>query len=144
MIKDWIKLKKNQRPKTVGRLLQVKLPLLGVESLTAKVDTGAFSGSLHATAIKVIKTDNGKILQFVPHGKKEAITVDSFHKRNVTSSNGQAATRYAFETEIEILGKNYPITITLSNRSSMKYPMLVGRKFLSRHGFLVDVTINNK
>jgi len=144
MIKNWIKLKKTKSPKTVGMLLQVNLPLLGVKGLSAKVDTGAFSGSLHATGIKEVSDDSGKQLHFIPHGKKTVVSVDSFHSRHIKSSNGQVSTRYAFDTEVEILGENYPITVTLSNRSSMKHPMLIGRKFLRTHGFLVDVSINNQ
>lgn len=138
------KLIKPKKPKTVGMLLQVNLPLLGVKSLTAKVDTGAFSGSLHATKIKEIETNNAKLLQFTPHGKSSPVTADKFHSRIVKSSNGQRSLRYAIETDVIIMGRSYPITITLSNRDSMKYPMLIGRKFLRTHGFLVDVSINNK
>lgn len=125
-------------------LLQVNLPLLGVKGLSAKVDTGAFSGSLHATGIKEISKGSGKQLQFVPHGKTAPVNVDKFHSRRIKSSNGQVSTRYAFDTEVEIQGNSYPITVTLSNRSSMKNPMLIGRKFLRTHGFLVDVSINNQ
>lgn len=135
---------KPKNPKTVGMLLQVSLPLLGVKSLTAKVDTGAFSGSLHATDIQEIEINNKKCLQFIPHGKKTAVCVDNFHSRTIKSSNGHRSLRYAIETEVLIMGKRYPLTITLSDRASMKYPMLIGRKFLRTHGFLVDVSINNK
>ncbi|MGG6497545.1 UNVERIFIED_CONTAM: RimK/LysX family protein [Bacteroidetes bacterium 56_B9] len=38
------------------------------------------------------------------------------------------------------MSKVYPITITLADRSTMKYPMLIGRKFLRSHGFLVDLS----
>lgn len=144
MIKNWIKLKKGPSPKTVGMLLKVNLPLLGVKGLSAKVDTGAFSGSLHATGIKEVSTEKSKQLKFIPHGKSSPVTVNNFHSRRIKSSNGHVSTRYAFDTEVEILGERYPITVTLSNRSSMKHPMLIGRKFLRTHGFLVDVSINNQ
>lgn len=135
---------KPKNPKTVGMLLQVSLPLLDVKSLTAKVDTGAFSGSLHAADIKEIDSGSTKLLQFTPHGKSSPVTVEKFHSRTIKSSNGHRSLRYAIETEVLIMGKRYPITITLSDRASMKYPMLIGRKFLRTHGFLVDVSINNK
>ena len=144
MTLNWTKLIKQKNPKTIGMLLQVNLPLLGVKSLTAKVDTGAFSGSLHATDIKEVEFENKKSLQFTPHGKKSSVTLDSFHSRTIKSSNGHRSLRYAIETEVVIMGNRYPITITLSDRASMKYPMLIGRKFLRTHGFLVDVSINNK
>ena len=36
-------------------------------------------------------------------------------------------------------GKKYKTVISLTDRSDMKYPMLIGRKFLSER-FLVDVS----
>lgn len=141
----WFNTLSKSAPKTVGPLITVSVPMLGVRNVTAKVDTGAFSGALHASGMRVITDANGvKQLQFLPHGKKKTVLVERFHRRGVRSSNGQVTNRYAFETEIEILGQSYPITITLSDRSTMKYPMLIGRKFLRTHGFLVDVSMNNQ
>jgi hypothetical protein len=133
-------------PKTVGPLLDVDLPLFGIEDLQAKVDTGAFSGALHATRIREVKGKDGKkMLRFAPLGSSDhTIEVDTYHRRRVRSSNGIAARRYAIDTEVKILGETYPMTITLTNRSSMKYQMLVGRNFLRTHGFLVDVNQDNQ
>lgn len=133
-------------PKTVGRVLDVDLPLFGIEGVVGKVDTGAYSGALHATRIKeIIGEDGKKRLRFHPLGSKDhTIEVDKYHKRRVKSSNGEVAKRYAIDTEVTILGQTYPITITLTNRSSMKYQMLVGRNFLRIHGFLVDVNQDNQ
>lgn len=135
---------KQKSPKTVGMLLQVNLPPLGIKSLTAKVDTGAYSGSLHATEIRETGSGTNKALHFKPHGKNSIVTVEKFHSRTIKSSNGHRSLRYAIDTEVVIMGERYPITITLSDRASMKYPMLIGRKFLRTHGFLVDVSINNQ
>ena len=140
----WLRRQTAVKPKTVGTLLHVDLPVLAVQNMVAKVDTGAFSGSLHATDIQEIKSGKTKQLQFVPHGKTTPVKFDSFHRRQIKSSNGQVSNRYAIDTDIVILGDSYPITITLSDRSSMKYPMLIGRNFLQTHGFLVDVSINNE
>jgi hypothetical protein len=45
--------------------------------------------------------------------------------------------RFSIKTEIFIFGKSYPIDLTLTERGSMKYPVLLGRKFLSKK-FIVD------
>lgn len=126
----------------IGRCLEVGFPSLGIENLTAKVDTGAYSGALHATKMKEVKTKDGKTsLQFSPLGSDtHTLETDVYHKRKVRSSNGAISQRYAIDTEIEILGRLYPITLTLTDRSSMKHEMLIGRKFLRTHGFLVDVS----
>ena len=142
----WSSFRKADVPKTVGRLLNVDLPLLGIETVVAKVDTGAFSGALHATRIREVVDHSGaKTLHFSPLGSKtHVIEVSTYHKRKIKSSNGLTSTRYAIDTEITILDQTYPITITLANRNPMKYQMLIGRNFLRIHGFLVDVSQNNQ
>jgi hypothetical protein len=142
----WLKqLRIGSTSKTVGSLITVGLPQLGITDIDAKVDTGAFSGSLHATNIRVTKNIQGKkVLQFEPNGSNRTVTIDKYHRRTIKSSNGQTAERFAFATTISILGEEYPITISLSDRSAMKHPMLIGRKFLKTHGFLVDVSLINQ
>jgi hypothetical protein len=137
----WTNFKKVKAARTVGSLLKVDLPLLGIEALTAKVDTGAFNGALHASDIREVKDKQGnKRLRFSPMGSHDhTIEIDSYHKRRIKSSNGLASSRYTIDTEVTIAGHTYPITLTLTNRSFMKRQMLVGRNFLRLHGFLVDV-----
>jgi hypothetical protein len=86
-----------------------------------------------------------KHLRFSPLGSSDhTIEIDTYHKRRVKSSNGLVSARYAIDTEVEILGHTYPITLTLTNRVSMRHQMLIGRKFLRLHGFLVDVNQKSK
>ena len=142
----WTSFKKAEAAKTVGSVLQLDLPLLGIEGITAKVDTGAFSGALHASYIREVTDKEGhKHLRFLPLGSREhTIEIDAYHKRRVKSSNGLVSTRYAIDTEVSIMGQTYPITLTLTNRVFMKRQMLIGRKFLRLHGFLVDVNRPSK
>ena len=138
--------KKAETPKVVGRLLEVDLPQMGVEGIVAKIDTGAYSGALHATRVREVRDKQGITrLYFSPLGKyRQTLAVENFHKKRVKSSNGVTSVRYAIDTEIRIFGQLHPITITLANRGSMKYKMIIGRKFLRTHGFLIDVSNNNK
>lgn len=129
----------------VGPTTEVNLPQLGIEGVVAKVDTGAHSGALHATNIREVEDGKRKVLLFEPLGSpNHTLELDTYHKRSVRSSNGQVSKRYAIDTEIEIQGQLYPITITLTDRSTMKYELLIGRSFLRTHGFLVDVSGDNK
>lgn len=142
----WSSFKRAETAKTVGRELTVDLPLFGITGLDAKIDTGAFSGALHATRIREVTGQDGhKVLRFQPLGSADhTIEVSSYHRRKIKSSNGQVSQRYAIDTEVTIFGQTYPLTITLTNRSSMKYHMLIGRRFLHMHGFLVDVSHDNR
>lgn len=135
---------KKAKATTVGPVLKVGLPLLGIERLAAKVDTGAFNGALHASRIREVYKQGGRSLRFSPLGNSHTVKTSNYHKRRVKSSNGLASTRYAIDTEVEILGQTYPITLTLTNRVFMRRQMLIGRKFLRLHGFLVDVNHRSK
>jgi len=135
---------RTKTPRVIGRLLTVDLPQFGIEAVVAKVDTGAFSGALHATQIREVKQRGVHRLEFMPLGKGPLVRTENFHKKRVKSSNGTAMVRYAIDTEVLIFGRIVPITITLANRRAMRYKIIIGRKFLSTHGFLIDVTSNNQ
>jgi hypothetical protein len=108
--------------------------------VSAKIDTGAYTGALHCTKISEEETEAGKVLHFSPfdHPEVEIVSTD-FVVRHVRSSNGKAQNRYFIKTVIEIQGKTYPIVLSLADRSEMKWPVLIGRRFLRTHKFLVDV-----
>lgn len=131
--------------KVIGAFEKVSFPDFGLFDVVAKVDTGATSGSLHATRIKEIALPTGeKALTFLPYGKKKRITVNSFELKEVRSSNGVSSLRYFVPTTIEIEGVQYPIEVSLADRTLMKKAVLVGRQFLRSHGFIVDPKKGNK
>ena len=118
---------------------KVDFPLFGVKGAVAKIDTGAYTGALHATNIVRTKVDGKKQLHFTPHRGKPT-TVTDFRVTTVKSSDGVDAQRYVVSTVVTIRGKDYPISITLSDRSGMKRKVLIGRRFLRQQGFMVDVS----
>ncbi len=125
--------------KVIGAFEKVSFPDFGLFDVTAKIDTGATSGSLHATRIKEITLPTGEqALRFLPYGKKQRVIVNSFDLKEVRSSNGASSLRYFIPTTIVIEGVQYPIEISLADRTLMKKSVLVGRRFLRSHGFIVD------
>jgi hypothetical protein len=131
------KAKMNQR--IVGAFEKVSFPDFGIFDVVAKIDTGALSGALHATGIKEVDLPTGeKAVSFLPYGKKTRVKVANFHRSTVKSSNGTIEERYVVPTTIIIRKVQYPIHISLTNRSQMMKGVLVGRRFLRAHGFLVD------
>lgn len=127
--------------KTIAIKTVVGFPEFGANKVTAKIDTGAYSGCFHATNIKVSHTNGADVLEFSPfdHPEMRYKTIHFLTKR-VKSSNGQIEERFFIDTDIIIDGKLYPIRLGISNRSSMRWPVLIGRKFLKQHQFLVDVS----
>ncbi|WP_421874539.1 ATP-dependent zinc protease [Marinoscillum sp.] len=130
--------------KIIGRADKVDLPDLGIMDAKAKVDTGAYTSSIHCKRIKV----NENVLSFqLPtevQGKavvKNFQTKDFFQK-SIRSSNGETQKRYIIKTSIVLFGKSYQAEFSLTDRSRMKNPILLGRKLL-KEKFLVDVSQKN-
>lgn len=126
---------------TVGSFELVSFKDLKVNKVIAKIDTGAYSGALHATDIRETAGKDGtKRLEFQPLGHKDLkTTTTQYRRKSVKSSNGQQEVRYIINTKVTIKGKDYPMIISLSDRSRMMKPVLIGRQFLRKHGLIVDV-----
>lgn len=128
----------------IGRKVLVDFPQLNLNGVIAKVDTGAYRGTLHCRDFKRIQRDGKKYIQFTPLDigydgfKPEPVLIEKYSRAWVKASSGHNQKRFVIETDIIIQGKQYPIEITLSSRKTMRSPVLLGRKFLRRR-FIVDV-----
>ncbi len=129
----------------IGRIEIVDLPQWKLEQIEAKIDTGAFSSSLHCHNIEQFKKEEIKWVKFnlldpdhqAYNEKLFSMPVHDF--REVKSSNGQVEPRVFVKTQITFFEQNFDIEFSLTDRSEMKYPLLIGRKFL-KNKFLVDVS----
>ena len=134
-----------QTPKIIGSFEPVTFPDFNGYEVIAKIDTGAYTGALHCTTIREEETPDGPMLHFSPFDHPEVeISLAEFAVNHVKSSNGKTETRYFIDTNIAIAGETYPIVLSLADRSEMKWPVLIGRKFLRKHNYLVDVNRTNK
>lgn len=118
----------------IGWREYVSLPGLGVGPLTAKIDTGARSAALHAENI----TNFGSFVRFaIPvAGRPQVCELPLKGSRRVKSTSGHSQHRVVVETEVRIGDHTYATEITLTDRTDMGVPMLLGRLFL-RGRFLV-------
>ena len=128
---------------TVGALEVCDLPQLEITKLHIRVDTGAQTSSLHVDNIEEYKQNGERWVSFDIH--PDVHDVDTVVRRKakvhdtriVKSSSGDKEHRNVIETNIIIGGESWPIHITLTDRSSMTYLMLLGRQAM--HGrVLVD------
>ena len=130
--------------KVIGRIDKADFPTLDLYDIDVKIDTGAYTSSIHCH--KVLVVDDVLICLFYdeghPHYNGKEIKFREFTKAKVKSSNGVVQNRYKVKTSIVLFDKKYQISLTLSTRDDMKYPILIGRKFLSKK-FIVDVTQMN-
>ncbi len=120
----------------------ISLPELNIPALKAKVDTGAKTSSLHAFDIKVVTKNGIRYVKFKVHPiqKNEGIVVVCLaplaDQRIVSDSGGHKERRYVIQTQIQMGGLKKTIQLTLTNRQSMKYRMLIGREALKQ--FYID------
>ncbi len=129
----------------IGAFEKVSFPEFGIDDVVAKIDTGAYTGSFHATNIREEDQDGKIVVHFSPFDHPSTtFTSTSFFIRPVKSSNGHQERRYFIDTEIVVGGITYPIILSLADRSEMKWPVLIGRRFMRSHDLLVDVTKINK
>ncbi len=73
---------------------------------------------------------------------EKKLKIPLYKTKSVKSSNGVVQTRASIKVQVKFAGKVYQTVVSLTNRSDMKYPMLIGRKFL-KDRFLVDVSKKN-
>jgi hypothetical protein len=124
----------------VGWREWVGLPGLQIPRLRAKVDTGARTSSLHAEAFEVFRRGKDEYARFeVPTALHGVVVCEAplAEHRSVRSSSGHETLRPVIVTECELARSRWRIELTLADRGSMVFPMLLGRQALEGR-FLVD------
>jgi len=122
---------------TLGWEEWVGLPDLSLPAIKAKVDTGARTSALHAVAIEPFGSEDNPQVRFIMHPDPSDPTIEVvcsakvIDRRLVTSSNGEAESRYVIESAIQIDDQIWPIHLTLTNRETMVYRMLLGRSAIT-------------
>jgi hypothetical protein len=128
---------------TLGWREWISLPELGITKIKTKVDTGARTSALHAFFVEPYKEQGAQHVRFGIHpiqGDSETsiiCTAPVMDKREVTDSGGHKETRYIIEATAEIGTTKRKIEMSLTNRDTMKFRMLLGRTALAGE-FKVD------
>ncbi len=133
----------NSEKLIVGSLENCDLPDLGISDLEIRVDTGAKTSSLHVDNLTKFQKNGRPWLKFDIHPDayqtEKVITCEYvLHDlRKVKSSNGESEQRYVIQTKLKLGAEEWPIQITLTDRSDMNYLMLLGREGMADR-LLVD------
>ena len=126
---------------TLGRSDRVDLPGLSLEDIQAKIDTGAYTSSLHCLRAEVVDGELEFVLLDEEHPEFTGMKYrfKKFDQREIKNSFGEAELRFVIKTKVKIYDTVIRAEFSLSNRGNLKFPVLLGRKIL-RHRFLIDVT----
>lgn len=125
--------------KLIGRREFVNFPLLDINKIEAKIDTGAYTCSIHCNNL-ILKTEEGKQILTFQLLDDRIYRFEEFTRKKIKNSFGEMEERYIIKTLIHIGRKKINTTISLSDRENMRYPVLIGRRLL-KGKFIVDVNL---
>lgn len=113
------------------------LPELGIPFIKARVDSGAKTSSIHAFNITRFRRANESWVSFEVHpiqrnrGTVIRCELPIVDNRVVKSSSGTSEKRYVVRTTLKVGEDSWEIELTLTNRDSMGYRMLLGREAMN-------------
>lgn len=138
------RMKRSIPPKmTIGWREWVALPELGIPAVKVKVDTGARTSVLHAFFLEPFTERGIKKVRFRIHPMQRRTDIeltcvaDVIDRRMVSDSGGHRERRYVIWSKIVVGGTAIEAEITLTDRDTMQFRMLLGRTALAE-SFFVD------
>jgi hypothetical protein len=121
----------------------IAIPTMGIDRIKAKVDTGARTSALHAFYIEPYTIDGKEWVRFGVHPEQQnsdlviECKMPVKDRRSVADSGGHREERYVIEAELVIGEIAVTTEVTLTDRDTMKFRMLLGRTAM-RGIFTVD------
>ena len=112
-------------------------PDLALPAIKARIDSGAKTSSIHAFNIHTFRRSGELWVSFEVHplqnNRRTVIRCEKpvIDRRSVKSSSGVSETRYVISAPIKMGSEIWDVELTLANRDSMGYRMLLGREAMS-------------
>jgi ribosomal protein S6--L-glutamate ligase len=132
--------------KIIGWKEWFSLDCLGLPAIKGKIDTGAKTSSLHAFNIENFYIEDVEYVKFDIHPlqKNKGLSRTCFarviERRMVSDSGGKKEKRFVIKSDIKIGTAKIRIELTLANRDSMAFRMLLGREAIKQAKMLVDIS----
>ncbi|PYG26397.1 ATP-dependent zinc protease family protein [Pelagimonas varians] len=133
-----------KKPKklVIGWRETVSLPDLDLTGFQAKIDTGARTTALHATNIRKLEINGRLWVEFLPDHQvlegSDLCAAPVLHKRCITNTSGTPEERFIITSHIHLGARQARIEISLTDRTDMIFPIIVGRTGLRQLRMIVD------
>jgi hypothetical protein len=132
-------MKNKHKVRLIGRREFIDFPELGILQIEGKIDTGAYTSSIHCENIMVNYENSKPILYFtIEQDGPKTLRFEHFDRKKIKNSFGEMEERFVIKTIFKIGKKSIRSIISLSNRDNMRFPVLIGRRLL-KGKFLIDV-----
>ncbi len=126
----------------VGWREWLSLPGIGIPAIKAKVDTGARTSSLHTYYTERFRKDRKGYIRFGVHPLQRrrdltlTCTAELLDQRLVSDSGGHRELRWVIETPVRLGELEWSLELTLTDRDSMLFRMLLGRTAMAGRIFV--------
>lgn len=137
-------IKKKKTKEIIGWKEWFNLECIGLPAIKGKIDTGAKTSALHAFNIENFYLEDVEYVKFDIHPLQKnkqlskSCTARVVDKRMVSDSSGRKEKRFVIKSLLKIGNKKVTIELTLANRDSMTFRMLLGRDAVKQLKMLVD------
>lgn len=129
----------------IGRKDRVSFPSFRLEYVPVKIDSGAYSSSMHCSLIQFVEVDGQGCLEVVfldaatPGYTGKVERFYDFKRKIVKSSNGVAQERFFIKGSISLFHQTFETFFSLTERTGLRNPILLGRRLLNNR-FLIDTS----
>jgi ribosomal protein S6--L-glutamate ligase len=113
------------------------LSQLGIPAVKVRVDSGAKTSVLHAFNIQTFKRGATPWVSFdvhpLQHNRKVSVRCEApvLDRRIIKNTSGASEKRYVIKVPMRLGENTWDIELTLTNRDSMGYRMLLGREAMT-------------
>ena len=138
----------NNVKKIIGRKDKVSFPAFNLSDVPVKIDSGAYSSSMHCYSIDLDEINGEQVLKVVfldptiQGYTGETLIFKSFQRKVVKSSNGLAQERFFIKGSIQLFNESFETVFSLTERTGLRNPVLLGRRLLNKR-FLIDSSLVN-
>lgn len=132
----------------LGRKDIVSFPKFKLKNVPVKIDSGAYSSSMHCHSIRLVKEGGKELLEVVfldpaiEGYTGDVFRFEQFHRKVVKSSNGISEERFFVKGTVRLFNEPVETLFSLTERTGLRNPILLGRRLLNKR-YLIDTSRTN-